>query len=131
MVAGIGQYKLLRTLNGNTAFAWVEVSVDRKARETPLVTASLSLDCEMAWIDAAIIAAERCLTMLQARGVADASDRLVLERVVGSANDTTSDAVEAASVIAVAAAFGLRDDFVLSHDGRWRVDSTSLRERFA
>ncbi len=126
-----GSNKLLRTLDGKTAFAWVEVSVDRRARETPLVTPSLSLDCEIAWVDAAIISTERCLTMLHARGVADAFDRLVLERVVGSSSDTTCDAVEAAGVIAVAAAFGLRDDFVLSHDGRWRVDSTSLRERFA
>jgi hypothetical protein len=130
-VTRTGHYKLLRTLDGKTAFAWVEVSVDRPARDTPLVTPSLSLDCEIAWVDAAILAAERCLTMLQARGVADPADRLVLERVVGSASDTTCDAVEAAAAIAVAAAFGLRDDFVLSHEGRWHVDSTSLRARFS
>jgi hypothetical protein len=130
-VTRIGNYKLLRSLGGKTAFAWVEVSVGRKPRETPLVTASLSLDCEIAWVDAAIVSAERCLTILQARGIADVADRLVLERVTGSARDTTNDAVEAAAAIAVAAVFGLRDDFVLSHDGRWRVDSKSLAERFA
>lgn len=128
-MAAKGEYKLVRQIQGRGAFAHVSVLVDPAVASAADVSVADSMDSFPDWINAATGACTRILEVLRTQGIADRTTRIVVTDLVGTYVDTSADAIEAASVLAVANAFGLLDEMVLQYDQRWHVDWSSKNVR--
>jgi len=123
-----GEFKLWRQIHGKGSFAHVGVSVVTSADDRD-VSIAHSVESFPDWKDAAQGACTRCLEIFRAHGAASSTTRVIVTSLIWTDVDTTVDAIEAATALAMANALGLHGECVLQYDERWHVEWSSKHVR--
>jgi len=100
-----GHYRLREVHNGKVAFAEVRLRLEPSQKSGFTVNksseSSSATNIPIAWSRAALRGAKGAMSFIHKHGLVDGSWQVLVENVIGSISDTTSDAVECASGMAL------------------------------